>query len=198
LGNYRSAIRREFVRERKLLPRGSFGGWISRAGIWSTTATPVNSNAWRRRGPVRRHAAHLPDQRSFGERAADVTAAATGSWTFIWAFSALTAAWLGGNVIIWRFDPYPWQAYTASVSILAILLASLILLAGNRQAKIDRDHAEAAYRHLDEILQIQHEQITILEGQSKTMLTQHREMLAELAEVRKRLSMPITVKQREN
>ena len=123
---------------------------------------------------------HLPDNRSLGERAADTAAAAAGSWRFIWAYIALTVLWCAGNVVLWTFDRYPYQAYTFAVSVLAILMSSLILLAGNRQATIDRAHAERSFAHTDELLDLQHQQMLILQDQSATMIAQHSDIIARL------------------
>jgi uncharacterized membrane protein len=99
------------------------------------------------------HPAELPDERTIGERAADVAAAVSGSWRFILAYLGTTAAWMAANAAgLIRFDPYPFILYTCGVSVLAILMSSLILLADNRKAAVDRAHAENAYHHVEEVL----------------------------------------------
>jgi len=100
--------------------------------------------------------------RTTGEAAADIAAAAAGSWQFIWAYVALTLIWVAANLLLLRFDPYPFIFYTFSVSVLAILMSALILLAGNRQAQIDRAHAENAYHQIQEIDDLQTEQLILL------------------------------------
>lgn len=127
-----------------------------------------------------RHPAHLPDERTFGQRAADRVSSACGSWRFIWGYVALTTIWCGGNIGVWHFDAYPYQFYTFSVSVLAILMSSLILLAGNRQLETDRLHAENAYHHVDEINTKQDEQLAHLAALLKRGESQHQEILAKL------------------
>jgi uncharacterized membrane protein len=138
---------------------------------------------------------HRMANRTFGQRAADGTSAFVGSWTFVGLYVALTLLWVLVNVaqLVHHFDPYPFIFYTFSVSVLAILMSSLILLAGNRQAEVDRAHAENSYHHVDEVNAKQDEQIAILMGQNKVlqeqntmMLSQHEELLSALNELKAR------------
>lgn len=128
-----------------------------------------------------RHPAHLPDERTFGQRMADRVSTASGSWPFIGGYLLITGAWMVANAAgLVRFDPYPFIAYTCGVSVLAILMSSVILLAGNRQADVDRRHAEAAFAHVDEINLKQDQQLLHLESLLKRGDRQHREILAKL------------------
>ncbi|MGH9553836.1 MAG: DUF1003 domain-containing protein, partial [Terriglobales bacterium] len=132
-----------------------------------------------------RVATHVPpsqlnNDRTLAQRAADWAATYAGSWKFIGAFMLLTAVWCGGNMTVINFDPYPYPFYTFSVSVLAILMSSLILLSGNRQAEIDRAHAENAYRHVDEVNQKQDEQVQILLQQNDLAEEQHESILSSL------------------
>lgn len=113
------------------------------------------------------------DDRTFGQRAADACSAFCGSWMFIFLYIAFTVVWCVGNIFTWSFDPYPYQFYTFSVSVLAILMSALLLLAGNRQAEIDRAHAENAYRHVDEVNAKQDQQLLILQGQNEVLVHQN-------------------------
>lgn len=85
------------------------------------------------------------DERTFGERLADRVASFIGSWRFILGYVAFTVLWTSINVLLPRdaWDTYPFIFYTFSVSVLAILMSSLILLAGKRQE--DRDRYLAAH-----------------------------------------------------
>lgn len=130
---------------------------------------------------------------TFGQRAADVVSSFAGSWRFISIYMTLTAAWCGLNVltVIKHWDPYPYIFYTFSVSVLAILMSSLILLAGNRQAEVDRNHAENAYHHIDEVnakqddqLQILRRQLDLIQSQIETATRQHTEILDLLGQQR--------------
>src|SRR5262249_37636012 len=127
---------------------------------------------------------------SFGQRAADTVSSFAGSWRFIGIYVGLTVLWCGLNVItiVQHWDPYPYIFYTFSVSVLAILMSSLILLAGNRQSEVDRAHAENAYHHVDEVnakqdqqLQILRRQIELIQLQIDTAMNQHGEILKQLA-----------------
>lgn len=121
--------------------------------------------------------------RTFGQRAADACSSATGSWCFIGIYLALTAIWCLGNITVVHFDPYPYAFYTFSVSVLAILMSSLILLAGNRQSDIDRAHAENAYHHVDEVNAKQDEQLLMLAEQNALSIAQHERLIASLSAI---------------
>lgn len=127
-----------------------------------------------------RHPSKLADDWTFGQRAADKVGATFGSWGFISAYIALTFVWCGGNIVLWRFDRYPYQFYTFSVSVLAILMSAIILLAAKRIAEIDRSHAENAYEHITEVNRKQDEQLTILERQMDTSIEQHERIQQHL------------------
>jgi uncharacterized membrane protein len=127
-----------------------------------------------------------------GQQAADASSGFAGSWTFIFIYVGLTIGWCGFNVLafVQHWDPYPFIFYTFSVSVLAILMSSLILLAGNRQAEVDRAHAENAYHHVDEVngkqdeqLEILHRQLELLERQVSMALEQHTEILSRISNV---------------
>lgn len=129
---------------------------------------------------------------TFGQRAADTVSNFAGSWRFIGIYVALTFLWCGLNVLSFvnHWDPYPYIFYTFSVSVLAILMSSLILLAGNRQAEVDRLHAENAYRHVDEVnakqdqqLQILFHQLELIEQQINSAMEQHTEILTQISSV---------------
>ena len=133
---------------------------------WITTTTYLTHNRGPRKVSIHlghNHPRHIPDGRTPGQRAADRTAAIAGSWPFIWSYVLLTFLWILTNLLLWPFDPYPFILYTMAVSVLAILMSSLILLASNRQSQIDRAHAENAYHQVMELLQLQHNQMEILQ-----------------------------------
>lgn len=141
-----------------------------------------------------RHPAKMHEEfhATLGQRAADAVSGFTGSWRFIFLYIGLTFAWCGLNIVgaIKHWDPYPFIFYTFSVSVLAILMSSLILLAGNRQAEVDRAHAENAYHHVDEVntkqdeqLQILHRQVDLLQQQVEYASSQHAEILGRLGDI---------------
>ena len=160
-------------------------------------------------GASTRHTPHLPhrlhrhpremhekrmQEANFGQRAADAVSNFAGSWRFIGIYISLTALWCGANVLVYirHWDPYPYIFYTFSVSVLAILMSSLILLAGNRQDEVDRAHAANAYHHVDEVnakqdaqLQILNRQLELIERQIETAMQQHQDILSRLAALQK-------------
>jgi uncharacterized membrane protein len=140
------------------------------------------------RDPVEIHT-EREQGKTFGQRSADWTSGFAGSWLFIFIYIGMTLGWCGFNVlaIVRHWDPYPFIFYTFGVSVLAILMSSLILLAGNRQAEIDRAHAENSYHHVDEVnskqdqqLQILHHQLELMERQISLAMEQHGQILSQL------------------
>jgi len=96
----------------------------------------------------RREAPGKVEERTFGERIADEVAEFGGSWTFIGLFIATLIAWIALNswILLERaFDPYPYILLNLLLSCLASLQAPVILMSQNRQAKRDRERAEADY-----------------------------------------------------
>lgn len=87
---------------------------------------------------------------SRAQRAADAVARFGGSWTFILIFGCVLVAWVILNSVILvksqsAFDPYPYILLNLFLSMLASIQAPIILMSQNRQAEIDRTHAEHDY-----------------------------------------------------
>ncbi len=81
------------------------------------------------------------EARTMGDLIADKVATFVGSWTFF----IIHAIWFG--LWIWiPLEPFPYGLLTMIVSLEAILLATLIMMAQNRQAKRDRHQADADFR----------------------------------------------------
>ena len=103
----------------------------------------------RRRSPISRDTAkQFYDERTFGERVADRIAEFGGSWTFIFIFLSVLAAWvvLNSYILVRRgetFDPYPYILLNLFLSMLAALQAPVIMMSQNRQAA--RDRLDAAH-----------------------------------------------------
>jgi uncharacterized membrane protein len=79
------------------------------------------------------------EQRTFGQRAADVVARVAGSWTFIimFIFWLLVWAYLNTEVLGPRkeaFDPYPYVFLNLILSMLAAVQAPIIMMSKNRQS----------------------------------------------------------------
>ena len=113
---------------------------------------------------VRNPEQEFRDNRTLGERAADVIAAFGGSWTFILLFLALLVCWTLVNTAFLgprqeAFDPYPYVFLNLVLSMLAAIQAPIIMMSQNRAAARDRlaaevDHevnvrAELAVRDID-------------------------------------------------
>lgn len=80
------------------------------------------------------------EERSSGERVADKIASFVGSWPFVY----IHIVWFGVWILL-PVEPFPYGLLTMIVSLEAILLATLILMAQNRQEKRDRHRSEADY-----------------------------------------------------
>ncbi len=100
---------------------------------------------------VSRDTIHDPDTAmTTAQFAADAVAKFGGSWSFIFLFGLVLLAWVILNsVILLRynsvFDPYPYILLNLFLSMLASIQAPIILMSQNRQAEIDRQHAEHDY-----------------------------------------------------
>lgn len=88
------------------------------------------------------------DQRTFGERMADI-AAFGGSWPFIGPFGLFLAGWIVPNSVLLArrdaWDPYPYILLNLLLSTLAALQAPAIMMAQNRQVARDRLNAANDY-----------------------------------------------------
>jgi len=81
-------------------------------------------------------------------RTADWVANFSGSITFLIVHIVIFAAWIifnVGIVPIGNFDPYPFGLLTMAVSLEAIMLSTLLLFSGNRQAARDRIRSDIEY-----------------------------------------------------
>lgn len=89
----------------------------------------------------------LQDRLTFGHRAADMLAAAAGSWGFIYSFAAVLGLWVVLNSVaaVRHWDPYPFILLNLFLSCLAAIQAPVILMSQNRQESRDRIRAENDY-----------------------------------------------------
>jgi len=92
----------------------------------------------------------MPDRRAHtrAQRIADWVAEIVGSWRFIVAQSVILALWIAINIVgyIAHWDPYPFILLNLVLSFQAAYAAPIIMMSQNRQAEIDRRHAEHDYR----------------------------------------------------
>jgi uncharacterized membrane protein len=108
------------------------------------------------------------EDRTTGEKAADVMRHGMGSWPFVFAFVALMTAWMVYNLAVGHhnaFDPYPFILLNLALSTLAGLQGAILLIAAKRA---DRIAAELAKYHLE------------VSEATKQMLEEHRQMLEGL------------------
>lgn len=86
------------------------------------------------------------------QRAADAVTEFCGSWTFIGAFSALTAGWIVLNsvlILVGRFDPYPYILFNLVLTIVSTFQSPLIMMSQNRQREIDQLAIQGLHSKLD-------------------------------------------------
>lgn len=97
---------------------------------------------------------------TFGQRTSDQVASFGGSWTFIGAFAAVLATWIGINTasVLWRpFDPYPYILLNLILSCLAAIQAPIIMMSQSRMEARDRLRSENDYQvNLKAELEIRH------------------------------------------
>ncbi len=95
--------------------------------------------------PAHHSPKHAPTR---GAKIADMVAKTVGSWRFIIIQSALLLAWVILNLIgyFYHWDPYPFILLNLLLSTQAAFAAPIIMMSQNRQAEIDRRHAEHDYR----------------------------------------------------
>ncbi|MDE3077270.1 MAG: DUF1003 domain-containing protein [Chloroflexota bacterium] len=105
---------------------------------------------------------HAP--RTWGERVADAAATGIGSWRFIIVQTVLVIFWVALNIVGFtlRWDPYPFILLNLMFSVQAAYTGPILLLAGNRQATIDRAIAARDDQEIGMLLDLQQEQMNIL------------------------------------
>src|SRR5262245_28237324 len=141
-----------------------------------------------RRGPrtVYRHPvnAEMFNTPSLGAQIADAVTTFLGSWKFIALQTVIVIIWIVGNVyLIFNFDPYPFILLNLAFSTQAAYAVPLILLAGNRAAKIDRLTLEHAAEKTD-VEERQNDQLI----QGNTEILKHVEALeSRILELEKRI-----------
>jgi uncharacterized membrane protein len=145
-----------------------------------------------RRGPrtVYRHPvnAEIYNSPPIGARIADMVTTFLGSWKFIALQTVIVIIWIVGNVyLIFHFDPYPFILLNLAFSTQAAYAAPLILLAGNRAAKIDRltlehaaDKTDVEERQNDELLKGNSEILKHIEGLESRILDLEKGIMARL------------------
>jgi uncharacterized membrane protein len=122
------------------------------------------------------------EERSLGDRMADMVAAFGGSWNFIALFGVVLALWMAGNVIAGgarAFDPYPFILLNLVLSCIAAIQAPVIMMSQRRQEAKDRLRSQSDYRvNLKAELEIRH-----LHEKLDHLLTHQWDRLAEIQQL---------------
>lgn len=108
-------------------------------------------------------------QRSRTDRFVDSVTRFCGRIVFVYFHIALFGAWIGLNTLAphhLRFDPYPFEFLTFSVSLEAIFLSAFILISQNRSGQLDTRRNELAL------------QIALLSEQENTKMLQMLDAIA--------------------
>lgn len=127
---------------------------------------------------------------SLGNRIADAVAATVGSWWFIIIQSVMLVIWMGLNITAYvnQWDPYPFILLNLALSFQAAYTAPILMMSQNRQAMIDREHAEHDYQiNIKAELEIEllHQKIDQLrETEVLRLIETVRELQAELRAAR--------------
>ena len=89
----------------------------------------------------------LEGEVSLGQRAADWTANAVGSWRFVIAQTLALILWVVLNAVAWtrHWDPYPFILMNLFLSLQAAYAAPIIMMSQNQQAARDRVEAHNDY-----------------------------------------------------
>lgn len=122
---------------------------------------------------------------TMGDRVADRTASAIGSWRFVIAQTVLTVAWIVLNLagwLAWKWDPYPFILLNLCYSFQAGFTGPILLLASNRQAAKDRALAAKDDEELAELLTINRRLMAMQVEQTdahRTEMTMLRQLLGK-------------------
>lgn len=119
-----------------------------------------------------------------GQKLADAVTATIGSWRFIIFQSTAIVIWMTGNVLVGKgaWDPYPFILLNLLLSFQAAYTAPAIMMSQNRQAELDRQHAEIDYEvNVKAELEIEllHEKVDLLKEKELLALTEAVRDLAQ-------------------
>jgi len=90
----------------------------------------------------------LKTELTIGQKASDKLTKFVGSWGFIIGVLVMLAVWMYLNVqmVVYRWDPYPFILLNFVLSCLAALQAPIILMSQNRQTERDRINFKYDYQ----------------------------------------------------
>lgn len=116
----------------------------------------------------------IVDDRTFGERVADIVAAFAGSWKFIIIFFAILMGWIVFNTLesmsTYHFDAFPFILLNLLLSFVAAFQAPFIMMSQNRSEKKQDIAYREIFTELKELMEqdIDHgQEIKTLEKQIK-------------------------------
>ena len=126
------------------------------------------------------HATHR-DTLTRGERAADRLRNGMGSWIFVGLFVFFMVIWAIVNSLDLAWDPYPFILLNLFLSMLAGLQGAILLIAAKRQDSIaaalaqhDYETNLAAKKEIEELMEINRRQLTMLTELSEVLLLEKR------------------------
>jgi CRP/FNR family transcriptional regulator, cyclic AMP receptor protein len=103
------------------------------------------TNVRLRRLAARNASDEIAEKQTPLQRVIDWVAAFSGSVPFLAMHIGFFALWIGWNILLPPFDPYPFGLLTMAVSLEAIMLSVLVLLSQNRQAAKDHVRDDIEY-----------------------------------------------------
>lgn len=112
------------------------------------------------------------ENRSSGDRAADIIRNGMGSWPFVGSFVGFMIVWAILNTLapIFHWDPYPFILLNLFLSMLAGLQGAILLIAAKRGdavsaalAQHDFDTNVAAKQEIEDLMEINRQQKAILD-----------------------------------
>ncbi|SRR5713226_1763175 len=127
----------------------------------------------KRRSAIHPKRAHIHAHENTGDRIADATANAIGSWSFIIVQAAIMAVWVLVNTLVIfqviRYDSYPFVFLNLAMSAEAAMSAPIIMMSQNRAASRDRKRDDLEASEVEQLfdshgllLQINQQQLDIL------------------------------------
>lgn len=137
------------------------------------------------RRPLTNWHAQAQEKLTPGERAADRLRNGMGSWPFVSAFVVVMLIWFLLNSLDTAWDPYPFILLNLFLSMLAGLQGAILLIAAKRQdtiaaalARHDFETNVAAKQEIEELMEINRTQLTLLAELSATRTTGDTESIS--------------------
>jgi uncharacterized membrane protein len=92
------------------------------------------------------------DNRTLGQKLADIITEFSGSWSFLIIFAIVCITWISFNLFgIWSFDRAPYLILNLVLNLIVAIQSPLILLSQTRQNDNDRAHIKDLINRLDKI-----------------------------------------------